>query len=104
MSKEIKSPVKKFPGSVIVKSPLPYPDYIAWEKAVSGKEDEEVTQGENELSLWGGISAVVEEWNIKDFDLENPLATPRQPVLKLLTWLITEIGKIINEVEESPKE
>ena len=104
MSKEIKSPIKKFSGSVIIKNPLPYPDYIAWEKGLlSEAEKEEVSQGEIEQALWSGVSAVVEKWDLKNFDSENIPATPRTPVLELLAWLVTEIGKVINEIEESPK-
>ena len=103
--KTITSPVKKFPGTVVIKDPLPYPDYIAWEKGLLSEDDKaEITQGEVEQALWSGVLAVVEKWELKNFDPENLPATPRVAVLNLLAWIVKEIGLIINEVEESPKE
>ena len=104
MGKEIKSPVKKFPGSVILKDPLPFPDFITYEKELANSGVEGITEGERELCLFAAIFVIVESWDIKDFDCENPPATPRTPVIKLLTWLIEEIGKMINGVEDIPKE
>ena len=103
MGKQITSPVKKFPGSVILKDPLPFPDFITYEKESANASEDGITEGERELSLFAAVFAVVESWDIKDFDCENPPATPRTPVIKLLTWLIEEIGKMINEVEDIPK-
>jgi hypothetical protein len=89
---------------VILKDPLPYPDFIIWEKSLSDAKSEEITEGEKEVIFFTGISAVVESWDIKDFDYQNPPATPREPVIKLLVWLIEEIGKMINGIEDIPKE
>ena len=103
--KTITSPVKKFPGTVVIKDPLPYPDYIAWEKGLLSEDEKaEITQGELEQSLWSGVFAVIEKWDLENFDPENIPATPRTPVLELLAWVVREIGNVINEVEESPKE
>jgi len=105
MGKQIISPVKKFSGSVILKDPLPYPDFIAWEKGfISADEKTDKTHGEIETSLWSGVLAVVEKWELKDFDPENIPATPRVAILDLLAWIVREVGKMINGVEDIPKE
>lgn len=93
--KIIQSPVDKFPGTVTLKDPVLYPDYIAWEEAVAVSEQAS-TQGEKEQAIWSGIRNMVDQWDIKNIDLENPCSTPRNPVLDLLAWLVTEIGKVIN--------
>jgi len=104
MGKQIISPVKKFPGSVILKDPLPYPDFITWEKGLTSAKADGITEGEREVCFMKAISAVIEKWDLENFDPDNPPATPRTPVLKILTWLIDEIGKMINGVEDIPKE
>ena len=98
MSKAIQSPVRRFPGSVTLYDPVPYPNFIEWEKAIRV----EGADLEKQLIMWGGVKAMVEKWEIAEFDIEKPVATPRVAVINLLSWLVTEIGKIINEVEESP--
>ena len=100
MSKVIQSPVKRFPGSVTLYDPVPYPNFIEWEKAINA--DGEGADLEKQLTMWHGVKAMTEKWEIPEFDIENPIATPRAAVISLLAWLVTEIGKIINEVEESP--
>ena len=99
MSKVIQSPIKRFPGSVTLYDPVPYPNFIEWEKAIRSECD---NNPEKQLIMWGGVKAMVEKWEIPEFDIEKPVATPRVAVINLLSWLVTEIGKIINEVEESP--
>ena len=96
--KTITSKIKEFPGTVDLISPVPYPVFIEWEKAVSRAEED--TQGEKELALWAGVKAMSEKWDIKGFDLDNPVASPRKPVMELLTWIIKEVGLVINEVTD----
>lgn len=94
MSKLIHSPVEKFPGDVTLFDPVPYPTLIAWEKAI--EIEGSVEDLEKQLAMFGGVRAMVEKWDIPDFDIENPVSTPRTSVLNLLAWLVTEIGKVIN--------
>ena len=94
MSKLIHSPVDKFPGDVTLFDPIPYPAYIEWEKAV--RVDGEAQDSVKQFALFEGVQALVEKWEIPSFDITNPPATPRTPVLNLLAWLVTEIGKIIS--------
>ena len=92
--KRLQSPIEKFPGEVILLDPVPYPAYIAWEKAV--RSEGEAEDSEKQLAMWKGVAAMVKEWNIPSFDLNNPVATPRTPVLRLLAWIVTEIGLVVN--------
>lgn len=94
MSKLIHSPVDKFPGDVTLFDPVPYTAYIAWEKAI--RVDGEAQDSVKQFALFEGVKALVEAWNIPDFDISNPPATPRTPVLNLLAWLVTEIGIVVN--------
>lgn len=98
MSKVIHSPVTKFKGDVTLCDPVPYPAYIAWQKAVdmTGEGGDTVKQ----LELFKGVRAMVEKWEIPNFDIDNPIATPRIPVLNLLAWVVTEIGIIIKGDED----
>jgi hypothetical protein len=93
VSKLIHSPVDKFPGDVTLYDPVPYPAYIAWEKSV--KFGGEAQDSEKQLALFDGAKAMCEKWDIPNFDIDNPPATPRTAVLNLLAWLVTEIGKVI---------
>ena len=43
--------IKRFSGSVIIKDPLPYPDYIAWEKGLLS-EDEKAEKTQGEINDW----------------------------------------------------
>lgn len=94
MSKVITSPIEKFPGTVTLYDPVPYPAYIAWEKAV--KEEGAVDDLTKQHALFKGVKEMVEQWDIPNYDINNPAATPRVPVIQLLSWLVVEIGKVIN--------
>jgi hypothetical protein len=100
MSKIITSEIKKFPGTVTLSDPISYPQYERWSKAwesqleLSKEERETLT---NEKVMWAEIMPMVEKWELENFDPNKPPAAPRVPVIELLIWLVTEVGKIINE-------
>lgn len=94
MGRVIHSPVNQFPGDVVLFDPVPYPAYIEWERAVKSEGDHKNL--EKQLHMFRGVRAMVETWSIAGFDIDNPAATPRVPVLQLLAWLVTEIGKVIS--------
>jgi len=104
MGKQITSPVKKFSGSVTIKESLPFPEFIEYEKEAANARVDGITEGEKEAHLFAAASIFIEKWNLENFDQDNIPAIPRTPVINLLSWLITEIGLIINEVEDIPKE
>jgi hypothetical protein len=97
MGKVITSPVEKFPGTVTLYDPVPYPAFITWQKAIrKAGEIADTSDGETQLEMFKGAEACIESWNIEGFDISEPVATPRTPVVELLGWLVTEIGKVFN--------
>jgi hypothetical protein len=90
----INSPIERFSGTVTLIDPVPYPVYIEWEKAVGGLDN--LASGEAQFAMFEAIQLMVEKWNIANFDIMNPPATPRTAVVSLLAWLIDEIGRVIN--------
>ena len=105
MGKVIESPVKEFPGTVEIFQPVPYPEFITWEKKIAEsdealqlviKGDPKYTQGEAEYLTWKAIAGMVQNWNIEKFDISKPSADPRVSVMQLMAWLVREIGKVIN--------
>ena len=96
MGKLITSPVEKFPGTVILFDPVPYPAYIAWKKAFESIDIKQSDNLEMQLIIWGGIRAMVEKWDIPGYDIANPAAVPnRGAILRLLSWLTIEISTVI---------
>jgi len=114
MGKEIISPVKRWPGKVVLFDPMPYPAYNAWTSAIENAQakragitvlDTAVTP-ELTQALLPGIFACVEKWNLTG--LENVTvatfpAAPRQSAVRLVAWLIGEIVTLINAEDEDPK-
>lgn len=94
MGKVIMSPVEKFSGTVTLVDPVPYPAFIEWEKRIG--EAGAVQESKTQLVMFEAVGGMIEAWNIADFDIKKPRATPRAAVLELLAWLVTEIGKVIN--------
>lgn len=90
----INSPVERFSGTVTLIDPIPYPLYIEWEKAVENLTNLEDSQAQ--FAMFEAVRMMVEKWDIQNFDIKKPPATPRTAVISLLAWLIEEIGKVIN--------
>lgn len=104
MGKVITSSVKRFPGTVTLAYPFTYPQIIEWDKAITAlmelPDEEERVPYDIQSILWDGIRVLAESWNIQDFDLNKTPSTPQIPILDLLLWLVTEIGKIVNEEDD----
>ena len=100
MSKIITSQIKKFPGTVTLSDPITYQQYERWYAAWKAQNElpKEARESlDNEKVLWAEIMPMVEKWELENFNPANPPAAPRIPVIQLVIWLVTEIGKIINE-------
>lgn len=130
MSKILESPVKKWPGTVVIPDFLTIPQAIAWEDALEDarsllpdiefeyKEDGSldfskftlehykfmgISQSlKYENKMLPGIKACVESWNLTGFDVNNFPATPRQARVDLFTWLISEIMALYRDETEVP--
>jgi hypothetical protein len=100
MGKRYDSPVKRYPGYIVM------PDYFTWEQMVSW--DNCVTKaGAVEGTLprmaaqAGGVLFMVEEWHITGI-AERPTALPASPVrpaAELIGWIIGIINSMIVEAE-----
>jgi len=96
------SPVKRYPGYVIM------PDYFSWEQMIAW--DDCVTKAQTAEGRLGalaaqadGVLAMVSEWHISGI-AEHPEALPASPVTpaaQLMGWLIGIINSMIVE-SESP--
>jgi len=111
MKKE--SPVKKFPGHVILPEFLTLPQVRLFEDALDLDDLETKANGKVWMSVIAEkrlpvIFACVDEWHIEGVP-ENPELdtfpmTPIVPAGQLVDWLFSEINKVwIGEIE-SPKE
>jgi hypothetical protein len=114
MSKIITSPVRRFPGTVTLAYPLPFPRYLAWKEAVRNFGESSIAEvalnDDNTPAVLPGICACVERWDIieskdtppKQYTPETFPASPRLAAGRLIIWLMQEIIKIISEEDEAP--
>ena len=115
VSKKIESPVKRWPGSVTLKCPVPLEPYDAWQRSINALTAvrADVTNGEVasdpallRLAL-PGVCALVETWDLggdfpKGVTPDTFPFIPRVPSIKLIAWLISEINAIIGEEDDLP--
>lgn len=108
MSKVIKSPVERWPGTVTLYDPLSFPQVIGVEDAFAevNELDEDASIGRRFGVLLEPICACVEKWELQGLgDPPVPFpATPRTPATELLSWLITEVSSLFAEADEIPNE
>lgn len=108
MSKVITSPVKRFPGTVVISDPLTFPQVFAFGDALNAVD----ALGENPTILHvratqlPGVLACVEEWKLENFPsnvtVDSFPATPPKSCAQLIAWLIGEISTLFREAEEIP--
>lgn len=110
MGKRIESPVKRWPGHVIIEDPLTFPTLIAWqdtlEKLDGASWGDALSTPRLSLDLLRGICAVVKEWHLNgltDVTPETFPATPRVASGRLIAWLVNEISALYAETEDDPK-
>jgi hypothetical protein len=104
MSTVIPSPVKRWPGQVVIASPLTFPALLAWQDAVEAAgqlgpvtDVTAATRAAITQALLPGLLACVERWELGgDFPpnvtAANFPATPRQAVARL----VIEVTRAIN--------
>lgn len=123
MPKILTSPIARFPGTVVLKDPLTYPDLIAWSEAMSNAriaaeqsqrraKDMEMPElasaggASSDAALIPGILACVSEWHLDNFPAkptaETWPATPRKSVIEMITWLSGGISDLMSEEETIP--
>jgi len=102
--KIITSPVKELPGTIELPEFLTLPQIVEYTEA---------TRAAVNTGAWAHIQSMLPaqrkltgEWKIeglpKDYDFENKPFKPAVPLLKLLSWLHTEINKLIVGEETIP--
>jgi hypothetical protein len=109
MSKQIISPVKRFPGSVTLSDPLSYPQVFAWRDAIAKVEEfPDGSPFDVNAAIVPGILAIVEKWELDKFPtpvtMENFPATPPVSAARLVAWITGEITSLFSEAEEIPLE
>lgn len=108
MPKIIHCPVTRWPGSVVLQSPLGYPAVIAWRAALARAN--ECLQGEQadathaNFALLPGVLACVEQWQLggdfpKLVTAETLPASPPDDADALLTWLVNAISTVLRGEE-----
>jgi hypothetical protein len=108
MGKTIKSPVKKWPGTVTLYDPLSLPQVVALEDAFAQvkKLGQKISLSKQHKELLPAIEDCVASWDLEG--IKNPPspfpATPRKPANQLLNWLIEEVTALFSEDEEKKSE
>ena len=114
MSKTITSPVKRWPGTVVISDPLSYPQLLRFREALGAtrtvKED---ADGDPDwmavnYAVLPGVMACIEEYHLQGFPEQVTLdtwpATPPVSSARLIAWLIEEINKLMAEADPDPNE
>ena len=111
MSKVVTSPVKKWPGTVVISDPLSYPQLLRFREALGAVGGNDDWMAVN-YAVLPGVMACVEEYHLQGFP-EHPTleagpntfpSTPPQSASRLLAWLIGEINALMAEAEPDPNE
>ena len=107
MSKIILSPVKRWPGSVIISDPLTFPQLLAFRESLEKASQE--GDGDwlaSNYAVLPGVLACVEEVHLQGFPegimAETWPATPPVSAARLIAWLIDEINVLMAEAEPDP--
>jgi hypothetical protein len=106
MPKTITSPVKCWPGTIIISEPLSWPQYLAWKRAVQAARDLPEIDEQAGL-LIGGVCACVEKWELggsfpAHVSPETWPASPHNAAMRLLGTLVGAIGAVINAEDGDP--
>jgi hypothetical protein len=107
MSRICASPVKKWPGTVIISDPLSYPQLLRFREALGAVGGNDDWMAVN-YAVLPGVMACIEEYHLQGFPeqvtAENWPATPPVSSAKLIAWLIGEINALMAEAEPDPNE
>ena len=107
MSKIIASPVKRWPGTVVISDPLSYPQLLRFREALGAVGGNDDWMAVN-YAVLPGVIACVEEYHLQGFPeqvtAESWPATPPASSARLIAWLINEINALMAEAEPDPNE
>jgi len=108
VSKIITSPVKRYPGTVILADPLTFPQAFAFEDALAAVQEirESGSMARMRYAILPGILACVEAWHLEKLPEQPALdsfpSTPRKSVAELIDWLTLEITALYRESDDVP--
>lgn len=108
MSRVITSPIKRWPGTVVLSDPLTFPQVFAFEDAIRAvqAEGKDINQSRVDGMILPGILACVEEWHLENIPehptIENFPATPPVSRSRLIAWLIESITELYTEADDVP--
>ena len=111
MPKTVVSPVKKWPGTVVISDPLSYPQLLRFREALGGVGSNDDWMAVN-YAVLPGVMACIEEYHLQGFP-EHPTletgpdafpSTPPRSASMLLGWLVDEINALMAEAEPDPNE
>ena len=106
--KVVKSPVKKWPGTIAIQNPLSFPQIVAIEDAIQQARElgEDISIGKYHSTLLDAFLDCVSDWNLEG--LSNPPvpfpATPRLASTELIAFIIEEVMGLFNGVLETSEE
>ena len=107
MSKIVASPVKRWPGTVVISDPLSYPQLLRFREALGNVDGNNDWMAVN-YAVLPGVTACIEEYHLQGFPEqptpENWPATPPTSSARLIAWLINEINALMAEAEPDPNE
>ena len=95
------SPIKRYPGHIIMPDYFTWEQMIAWDECVSKAADAPGRMGAMAAQA-AGVIAMVQEWHITGIP-EHPEALPASPVrpaAELLGWVIGIVNSMIVEAEQ----
>ena len=106
MGKIVQSPVKRWPGQVVISDPLTFPQLLAWRTAIDNARDAGDSVRAN-AALIPGIIACVEQWQLGgDFPASVTAETfPSSPVrvaVALIGALTDAISAVMIEEDDYP--
>lgn len=107
MPKVIESPVKRFAGQVVLPDYLTFPQYRAFDNAMTAANKPGLDRAKRNEAMVPGVLAVVKEWRLANVTPEQltPETFPASPyiaVTHLLGWLVRAITTLVFEVDDSP--
>jgi len=105
VSRIISSPVKAWPGSVTIRDPLLWPEFITLHRAILLSKACEADEAEKATLLLPGLCAMVEEWHLIGLGALTPETWPASPLkdsFELIGWLMAEAGRLMAGAEEVP--
>jgi len=103
VTKRIESPVKKWPGHILLYDPIPLVNVVNFEKTI--QERVGTTQTEKDGEILSSLLPCVAEWHLDNFPenvtVETFPGTPRRSSAMLIAALINAIVNIYKGDEEA---